>query len=126
MGEDLTLGEVQRNVVRHEREMEAIRTQVTNLAREAVTVTQFAHELGSLRRELAQDRTQMDKLAEERHKATLDKLDEMNKTTNKRLENLETSEANRSMSNWVKAGIICSSLIGLLGLITGIVVGVVH
>lgn len=126
MAEDLTLGEVQRNIVRHEREMEAIRAQVTNLAREAVTVTQFAHELGSLRRELAQDRTQTEQLAGERHRATLEKLEQMDKATHTRLENLEEAEKSRHMNGWVKLGIISSSVIGILSIVALVVVSFAH
>lgn len=137
MADELTLGEVQRNVVRHEREMEAIRTQVTNLAREAVTVTQFAHELGSLRRELAGDRAQMEELAKERHRMVLEKLDSIKVDTNgqlqqlamateKRLEGLEAKESARPMNNWIKLGIASSAVLGVLGLVVGLIGLLMH
>lgn len=137
MADELTLGEVQRNVVRHEREMEAIRTQVTNLAREAVTVTQFAHEIGSLRRELAGDRAQMEELAKERHRAMMEKLDSikadtntqlvaLEKGTNARLETLEKTESARPMNNWIKFGITASAVVGIMGLVIGLISILVH
>lgn len=126
MPDDLSLGEVQRNMARHEREMEAIRTQVTTLARESVTVTQFAHELGSLRRELSMDRSQSEKLAEERHKTMIERLDSMEKNTGERIKALETRESSRPMNAWMKFSIISATCIGFLGIVLTIISAIIH
>lgn len=126
MEADLSLGEVQRNVSRHEVEMKEIRAQIISLARDSVTVVQFSDALSSLRREWATDREQAEKLAKERHERMMERFDKLEENTGERLKGLETREQARPMNAWTRFAIVSASILGLLSLIATIVIAVVH
>lgn len=115
MADEMTPGEIRRTLDRHDRRFEDIQRQVTEAARESVSLAAFTQALAALRQDGAEDRAQAEVLAQERHRAVLT-----------RLKNLEQAKASGSMNAWSKAGIVTTAVLGVLALAVTFYVGIHH